>query len=302
VRFSLSNLRVFAVVADLGSITLAAERLGRTPSTVSMALKQLEEELGTKLFASERKNRLSPAGQFVREHAADLVSHYERAVRSMQAYVRNQTGRVDVACVRTVATEFLPEVILNFRRKHPGVDINMLDADSQTIISAVETGKVGLGIGSLRHPRPDLRFEPLFDDALGIVCRHDDPLASLTLSPSWQALDGRLVIGNGITDLVGIEEFIKPVSVTAYGVLTLLALVKAGIGVTVLPRLSVPANEKEVAFVPIDHQSARRGVGLITRTPGRPSPAAAAFIAELHRVVTARAAMLDLHLQFGEAS
>ena len=300
-RFSLSTLRVFAAVADLGSITLAAERLGRTPSTISMALKQLEDELGAKLFVSERKNRLSPAGRFVREHAADLVSHYERAVRSMQAYVRNQTGRVDVACVPTVATAILPEVILNFRRKHPGVDINMLDADSPTIISAVETGKVAMGIGSLSHPRPDLGFEPLFDDALGIVCRHDDPLAANARAATWQDLQDRLVIGNGITDLIRIEQYIDPVSFTAYGVLTLLALVKAGVGVTILPRLSLPANETEVVFVPIDHPSARRAVGLITRTPGRLSPAADAFLAELHRVIAARAATLDLHLQLGKA-
>lgn len=129
-RYSLSALRVFKVVADLGSITEAAERLGRTPSTISMALKTFEEELGVRLFQSERKARLTPTGQFVRDRANDVLYQYERAIASIEAFARNQAGRVDLACVPSVAISILPRVLLHFRASHPGVEISVHDADS----------------------------------------------------------------------------------------------------------------------------------------------------------------------------
>lgn len=299
-RYSLANLRVFTVVADMGSITEAAEKLGRTPSTVSMALKNFEEELGVALFESERKNRLSAAGQFIRDQANDVLSHYERAVATMQAFVRNQTGRVDLACVPSVAISLLPEVLLNFRKSFPGVEIDVHDADSPTVVEAVETGKVGLGVASIRRSHPEICFEPLFQDGLGIVCRADDPLSSSTSPVTWEAVKDRTFLGNGITGLMGSREFsqlLSRASITVYNVVSLLALVRAGVGITVLPRLSIPTLEKDIRFVALQDPAARRSVGLITRSIERSSPATEAFARELRRVVNARAEELSLELR-----
>lgn len=298
-RYSLSTLRVFKTVADLGSITEAAERLGRTPSTISMALKTFEEELGTQLFQSERKNRLSPTGLFVRDRANDVLSHYERAISSMQAFVRNQTGRVDLACVPSVAVSILPRVLLEFRAKYPGVEIDVHDADSPTVVEAVETGKVGLGVASIRREQPDLRFEPLFKDALGIVCRADDPLAQRRGPISWDMLHERTLLGNGISGLIDSAQFAKLISeapITVYNVLSLLALIRAGVGITVLPRLSLPASESDLAFVPLTDPLARRQVGLLSRTSEVASPAMEAFSRELRRTVAAVADELDVEV------
>ncbi len=302
-RYSLSTLRVFKAVADLGSITEAAERLGRTPSTISMALKTFEEELGVQLFQSERKNRLSPTGLFVRDRANDVLSHYERAISSMQAFVRNQTGRVDLACVPSVAVSILPRVLLEFRAKYPGVEIDVHDADSPTVVEAVETGKVGLGVASIRREQPDLRFEPLFKDALGIVCRADDPLAQRRGPISWDMLHERTLLGNGISGLIDSTQFAKLISeapITVYNVLSLLALIRAGVGITVLPRLSLPASESDLAFVALRDPLARRQVGLLSRTSEVASPAMEAFARELRGTVRAVADELDVEVIFAQ--
>jgi len=298
-RYSLSTLRVFKVVADLGNITEAAEKLGRTPSTVSMALKNFEEELGVQLFKSERKNRLSPMGQFIRDQASDVISHYERAVASMQAYVRNQTGRVDLACVPSVAVSILPRVLLDFRGKYPGVEIDVRDADSPTVVEAVETGKVGLGVASIRRDQPEVHFEPLFRDALGIVCRADDPLAGASTPIAWDVIRERTLIGNGITGLIGsvqFSEMIRKAPITVYNVLSLLALVRAGVGVTVLPRLSIPASAPDLSFIALADPLARRTVGLLTRSAEVNLPATDAFARELRRVIRTSADELGLEM------
>lgn len=297
-RYSLSALRVFKVVADLGSITEAAEKLGRTPSTISMALKTLEAELGAQLFQSERKNRLSPTGQFIRDQASEVLSHYERAIASMQAFARNQTGRVDLACVPSVAVSILPRVLLEFRARYPGVEIDVRDADSPTVVEAVETGKVGLGVTSIRREQPDLRFEPLFKDALGIVCKADDPLVR-SAPVSWAMLRERTLLGNGITGLIDSAQFTDLVSkapITVYNVLSLLALVRAGVGITVLPRLSLPTSERDLAFIELEDPQARREVGLLSRASEVASPAMEAFVRELRRIVATIAEELDVEI------
>lgn len=298
-RYSLSTLRFFKTVADLGNITDAANKLGRTPSTISMALKTFEEEIGVDLFQSERKNRLSPTGRFILDQANDVLSHYERAVASMQAFVRNQTGRVDLACVPSVAVSILPRVLHEFRSRYPQVEIEVHDADSPTVIEAVLAGKVGLGVASIRREQPELRFEPLFRDALGIVCRVDDTLAQRRGPISWDMLKERTLLGNGITGLIGSPEFTDLVSkapITVYNVLSLLALVRAGVGITVLPRLSLPASERDLCFLALRDPLALRQVGLLSRTSEIASPAMQAFVRELRRTVELVADELDVEV------
>lgn len=298
-RYSLSALRVFKVVADLGSITEAAEKLGRTPSTVSMALKTFEDELGVKLFQSERKNRLTPTGQFVRDRANDVLSQYERAVSSIEAFARNQTGRVDLACVPSVAVSILPRVLLHFREKYPGVEISVHDADSPSVVESVLAGKVGLGVASVRRDQPDLNFRPLFNDALGIVCKADDPLVRHDGPVSWDIVRGRTLLGNGITGLIDSTQFSDLVSrapIKVYNVLSLLALVRAEVGITVLPRLSLPPSERDLRFVALSDPMARRTVGLLSRASEVASPAEAAFTRELESVVSVVGAELDLQI------
>ncbi|HEU4827142.1 MAG TPA: LysR family transcriptional regulator, partial [Dongiaceae bacterium] len=104
----LEALRVFVTVADSGNIKDAAERVGRTPSAVSMTLKQIEERLGAPLFETDRKHRLTDLGRFVHQAAVVLLRDYERAVDLIEAYAQNRTGRLRLASVPSVATVLLP--------------------------------------------------------------------------------------------------------------------------------------------------------------------------------------------------
>ena len=93
-RTSLATLRVFAAVAESGNIRLAAERLGRTPSSISEKLKQFEQDIGAPLFESGRKNRLTPVGSFVHTQVRDLLSHVDRKLASLHAHA-SQLGDWD---------------------------------------------------------------------------------------------------------------------------------------------------------------------------------------------------------------
>ena len=279
-RASLATLRVFAAVAESGSIRLAAERLGRTPSAVSEKLKQFEQEVGAPLFESGRTRRLTPVGSFVQTQVRDLLSHVDRKLASLQAYSRNAIGRIDIASVPSIATTILPAVIAKFRTQWPAVEITVRDADSRSVADLVQSGTVELGIASMQSERRAIRFTPLFEEPIGLVCRRDDPLFRAKRPQRWSALRGRTLLANAISDSHNIDPEAQPTQapIVVYNVLSLLALVRANVGITMLPRLSVSEMHSEIGFIPIDEPDARRTVGLITRVGEILSPAATALL------------------------
>jgi LysR family carnitine catabolism transcriptional activator len=279
-RTSLATLRVFATVAESGNIRLAAERLGRTPSSISEKLKQFEQDIGAPLFESGRKNRLTPVGSFVHTQVRDLLSHVDRKLASLQAYSRNAIGRIDIASVPSIATTLLPAVVARFRSQWPAVEITASDADSRSVADLVQSGTVELGIASMPSERRALVFTPLFEEPLGIVCRKDDPLYRKRGKRRWSDLESRTLLANAISDAHNIGAISPPTHapIVVYNVLSLLALVRANIGITILPQLSVNEPQADIGFVPIDEPDATRTVGVITRAGEALSPATAALL------------------------
>lgn len=284
---SLATLKTFVTVVETGGIQKAAERLGRTPSAVSMALKQFEQEIGARLFVGDRKDRLTEVGLFSEVQAREVLSHHERALLSAQAYARTSVGRIDVACVPSVAATLMPAVIRRIREVAPGSEINLRDIDSVSVLRTVEQGEYGIGIATPVHSRETLTFTPLFSEPLGIVCRRDDPLAREQHPISWEALKGRVVLENGLSFLVkgaAHKALLQQSSIKVYSHTAVLAMVRAGVAITVLSRLSV-APDSDLSFLPIADRGAVRGVGLFLRSTESLSPAEVRFIAVLREVL-----------------
>lgn len=299
-RASVPALKVFAAVAETGSIRGAAERLGRTPSSVSEQLKLLEDEIGAPLFEGGRKNRLTAVGQFVRSQVRDMLAHYDRTLSSLEAFARNAIGRVEIATVPSVAMTFLPEVITAFRRKSPAVEITVRDADSRSVADLVQAGTVELGLASQPADRRAIHFLPLFTEPLGIVCRRDDTLFLSGKPQRWSSIEGRTLLSNAISDRGRPRG--GPAPIIVYNVLSLIALVRAHVGVTVLPRLSVTHALSDLGFVPLDEPDARRTVGVVTRADETLSPAATTFLGLLREELRKSAEKFGLDLENADAT
>jgi DNA-binding transcriptional LysR family regulator len=280
----LTHLRVFATVAKTGSLKEAAEQLGRTASAISMTLKQLETEIGASLFEADRKSRLTEVGRFMQQQIGDLLLHHERCIATIKAFARTAVGRVDIVCVPSVATTLLPIVIPQFRNSYPTVEIDVRDTDSDNVLAAIDSGHAELGIASLRRRPATIAYQPLFEDRLGIICRRDDPLSKYRRISDWRNLDGRAMLANGISKTIddpALQELISEAPIVVYNVLSLLALVRAKVGITLLPRLSLADLAPDLAFVPLDMPDTHRTVGLLRRQGEAPTPAVEQFVALL---------------------
>ena len=141
-------LRCFVAVARSGNLADAADRLYRTPSAVSMMLKQLEGHLGAPLFVSERKSKLTALGAFVLDQAIAELEHFERSVSAIESFARSESGLVRIAAVPSVAEAMLPQVVRRFLRDYPGVWIDIRDMESSAVFRELERERVDLGVAS----------------------------------------------------------------------------------------------------------------------------------------------------------
>ena len=280
-----SHLRCFVTVAELGSISAAAARLHRTPSAVSMTVTGLESQLGRPLFETGSKTRLTPFGAYVFETASEQLKQFNRGMENIQAYARNDFGRVDIAAVPSFATRYLPGLLADFIGRYPQVVLSIRDDSSMQINKLVEQGHIDVGIASPTEDSPTLQFRPLLSDPLGVVCSRSHPLTELVRPLTWNDLDGHRFIANGTCEQIRAPQFravLASSDMDVQNTTSLLALVAAGFGITTLPRLAVPVDREDVAFLPTSYGSLQRTIGIVTSAGRSLSPAAATFVAAIN--------------------
>ena len=280
----LQQLRYFVLVAELKSYHAAAERASRTQPAISLAIRELEDRLGQALFERGNKTELTPYGRECLPKARALLEHYTRAVEEMAMAADSRVGRVSVACVPSFASQILPDVLQRFAAEHPQIHITVEDDTAEHVRERVLEGRVDFGVAMLEDTDPNVEFEPLMTDAMGLVCRHDHPLAHAERALTWADLAGEKLISNGtcrLLDGTSAQHVMDQAQFAVSNVISLKAVLRAGLGITALPQLAVSANEPDLVFVPLDKPRVEREIGLVTRKRQTLSPAAQALRASL---------------------
>jgi DNA-binding transcriptional LysR family regulator len=276
----LEALRVFTIVAEMGNIRDAADRLCRTASAVSMALKQLEEEIGGRLFETDRKNSLTTLGSFVLETGDAQIRSFDKSVDMMLAHAQSRIGRLSLASVPSVATNLIPTLLPVFLADRPGLDIELFDIDSASVAAMVEAGRAELGIGGQPKSRTNLIFSPLFVDRFKLVCSAASPLSRSSTPLHWEDLEKETLIVNGASQIIQSPEYrmaSESSSLKVRNVTSLFAMARAGLGVTLLPALATTDLPDGVVALDIIDIDAERVIGFIAKRGSSVSPVASAF-------------------------
>lgn len=282
-------LRTFVTVAEHGNIREAADRLHRTQSAVSMALKQLEDHLGASLFESDRKQTLTDLGEYVLDVARVLLRDHDTAIDRIQRYAAGRSGRLRIASVPSVAAQLMPDILAAFLRERPAAEVDLVDTDSADVRRLVVTGQVDLGIASVEMAATGLQFAPLFEDGMFLVCPASSRLAQDAGPVEWSALQGEALILNETTRAIEAPEFRALAAQTRLrvrNVTSLLAMVSAGVGVTLLPGLATMALPPPLVSRPLADATCKRQVCLLRRSARIESPLASAFQTELTAAIT----------------
>ncbi|MEM1006619.1 MAG: LysR family transcriptional regulator [Pseudomonadota bacterium] len=265
---SVSMLRCFVTVAQTGTLADAGNRLGRTQSAISMTLKQLEENLGANLFETERKNRLTPLGQQVFELAQQQLDQFDDAITAIETLAQAPGGLLRIASVPSVAHRGLPFALDVMARRHPSLQLDIRDTDTDIILAALLNGQVDIGIVSGQPTLNGVRQEPLFKDDFGLVCAVDHPLIHRSAPPGPDDLNVPNLVRNALCALVKspeIEDRLNAAQVTARNTLSLISMVRTGKWITILPRSVVGILPGYLAFRHIEGLTDQRTVSLLIR-------------------------------------
>jgi DNA-binding transcriptional LysR family regulator len=276
----LEALRVFVTVAESGNIKDAADAVGRTASAVSMTLKQLEDEIGGPLFQTDRKNSLTALGMLMLDLGREQIRSFDKSVSIMRAFAHSRIGSLSIASVPSVATNVLPPILRRFIETRPQVQVELFDIDSAQVRRMVESGVADIGIAGESRGSGGVEFTPLFSDRFRLLCKDDHDLCRLGRPVGWSDLNAATLIRNGASDRIEAEDY-KQLSaqslITVHNVTSLVAMVKAGLGLTILPALTMHGTHEGVVALDLADAAANRLVGLVERRDVPPSPIAAAF-------------------------
>ncbi|MEO9897166.1 MAG: LysR family transcriptional regulator [Paracoccaceae bacterium] len=273
-------LKCFTMVATHGSLSEAADALGRTPSAVSMMLKQFEDHIGSALFETARKSRLTSLGELILVEARREVAHFEKTVSVIEALSRSGLGYLRLAATPSIASTILPAAIYKFTETHPNIQIDLRDMDSASIAKELDRERADIGIGSFAEVEGMQRTE-LFSDDFGVVCRKDHPLADNWDQSNWQIIGDQTLIANGLCRQITEPDFVKILAKSRLMVpntASLLGLVRQGVGVTVLPRLATANFHDELAFLPLTDIATRRTVHVMSKPVQYLLPAGREFL------------------------
>lgn len=259
-------LRAFAIVAESGNLAEAANRLGRTPSAISMTLKGLEEHLGQRLFATDRKNRLTALGEYVLDQARRELQQFDSTVRAIEGFATAPQGLIQVAAVPSVAGLVFPLVLDRFMTRHPGVAIEIRDMDSVGILEALSRGRIDIGIAAPVGPLRGVRAERLFSDAFGLITAPDHPLITRAAPLRLCDLAGERVLRNELSARIpALQAATGAARATAPNTLTLISMVRTGHWVTVLPSTVIRIDPERLAFRAFEDLAEHRQVDLLMR-------------------------------------
>ncbi|QDZ26930.1 LysR family transcriptional regulator [Noviherbaspirillum sp. UKPF54] len=176
--FDLTDLRLFIAIAELKSMTRAAERLHLSLAAASSRIKELEARFGVRLLYRENKGvQLAPAGETLLVHAQQFMQQVERLKGDMQQYNNGIKGHIRIFANTTAVTEFMPEVLGDFLAKHPQVNVALEERLNHDIVRAVHEGTADIGIVAGDIQSPGLQILNFSTDRLVLATSPAHPLA-----------------------------------------------------------------------------------------------------------------------------
>ena len=241
----LRHLRYFVAVAEECHFGRAAKRLFISQPPLSRQIRDLEEELGVPLFDRSRQRvRLTDAGRQFLEGARQTLIQAERSIGMARQAAEGKTGFLSIGYIPTGDLGVIPKVLRPFRKRFPRVELELRSLPVVTQIDELRRERIHLGFLRLPVHAPDLKIEPIYSESLIVALQEKHPLTRhrkiplLALAPEPFLMFPRRLAPTYYDELVSFFRaagFSPLIGHEVESLQTQLALVSAGMGVTLLP-------------------------------------------------------------------
>lgn len=283
----MKQLAGFVAVTRCGSFSAAARELAMTQPAFSQLIRQLEGALGVRLFErTTRRVELTEAGSRFLAMVQRPLDDLEDAHTYMREMASGRRGRIAFASLPSTAFTVATTALARFKAQHPGIHVRLIEEQNLNIVEKVLAREIDFGIGTLDAAHAELESAPLLDDEL-VAVFPDAHGFTKRKNVAWPAFAAEpLVLLTGRSNVRGIvEQHFAALGLAAEpaydvaGMVTALAMVRAGLGVTAMPRIALgELNMNGLASAPFAPPRPTRRIGIITRKNRKLSPAARAYV------------------------
>lgn len=283
------KLRLLRELAHRGTIAAVAGALAYTPSAVSQQLAALEREAGVPLLRrSGRRVALTPAGTALAEQTEAVLALLEQASAELAATRGGLTGPLRIGAFPTAVRTILPAALVALGRDHPGLELMVTELDPAGVPDALRTGALDVALVHEydyvpTEPDPALDTESLIEETIYLASAGallepgEDPVVHQRDAPWIMASPGTLCHTMAMR-ACQVAGFTPRVRHYADDFATVLALVAAGQGVALVPRLGAIGGPADVVLTPL---RARRRTRIAYRRGTRHHPAVSACVAAI---------------------
>lgn len=267
---SMRQLRAFLHLCEMRSFTRAAEASHLSQPAFSALISGLEDALGLRLFNRNTRS-VSPTveGLAFEPTARRLVLDFDAALQGVQDHVTRKRGRVTVALLPSLAANWMPGILAAFHARHPRIDLNLFDVLSDDCIDRVASGEADFAIAASCENTPTLQADAFCSDGFFLVCSSGHPLLTqekvlaedlaqwpfihLARSSSVRQRFDAALYPHAMHTMMEVEQLA-----------TVMGMVRAGLGISVVPGLSLFHFERTgVAVRRLDLPGLRRNLYVI---------------------------------------
>jgi LysR family hydrogen peroxide-inducible transcriptional activator len=285
---NLRALQYFVKLADLRHFSKAADACFVSQPTLSTQIRKLEDELGVQLVERSPKNiMLTPVGEEIADRARLVLSDIDQ-IRAVARRSGNPAqGVLRLGLFPTLAPYFLPHVVPGIRERYPHLTLQLAEEKTETILNMLRQGGLDAGLLALPIHRDGLELETLFDEPFVVALPANHPLADkkvISLSDLENAelllLEEGHCLREHALEVCALAGAHERVDFHATSMETLRQMVAAGVGVTLMPLLSVKppiAETENVVIRRFADPAPSRTIALAWRS----SSALSAFLVEL---------------------
>jgi molybdate transport repressor ModE-like protein len=263
----LDRLRALHAIAEHGSVSAAADALHVTTSAVSQQVAKLERETGQKLLERNGRGvRLTDAAELLVGHAHRILSLVELAQADLEAHRGAVVGELSLGAFPTAARGLVPPALVRLRGRHPELRVLLNECDPSESTPLVARGDLDLALVQDWNDEPlgipdGLRKGMICADVADVALPAAHPLAGREVvelkelaDDPWISSTEGTICCDWLTHALRVRDSEPRIEHTAYEYATQLALVAAGLGASMLPRLGrcdVPAGVRVVPLRPL---------------------------------------------------
>jgi len=288
------QLRAFVAIAESGTFTAGALRVHVTQAAISMQIRQLETEIGAKVFVrAPRHVILTEAGEQLLRRARHILREHDAALDEIAELAGAERGRLRIGSASAmVLTEQLPSILKELRKQHPAADIAVTSGTSEVLVDQILAGEVDVAFVSLPVDVRGIKTERLSQDQLVAIASPRHKLSKQKTISAYTLAGERLILGErgGNTRRL-IDQFFAQAGVTLHVAMELSRqqaikrMVEEDMGVGIVPLQSVKEEVEKGRLIRwwIEGAQINWELGIAQLSNGYDSPIMQKFVSLAHR-------------------